>query len=145
MGRNPDHPGPTAAGALTPLREARLWVTFVWALTLALGVSGLDWAERLFEERAAALTMLLLPTEPPDASQRQAMLEKLRKEAGAGGLQWRAPADYSRQLSQRFAQPQWQGLFPEDEGWMPWILEVHPLRPLEQPQLIRDFIARREQ
>jgi hypothetical protein len=62
-----------------------------------------------------------------------------------GGLEWRSPADYSRQLSQRFAQPQWQALFPEDEGWMPWVLEVHPVAPLGQEGLIREFTARRQQ
>lgn len=133
------------ASFLRPLGQERLWITFLWALTLSVGLAGLDWTERWFHEEARTQTVVLLPRGTMDEDQRQGLRTKLEREPGVAATQWRSPAELTRQISGRFPQSEWQGLFPTDEAWLPWVLEVHPADPLESGELIRAFIARRQQ
>lgn len=127
-----------------PLRNARLWVTLLWSLTLAVGLAGWDWAERHFEDGAAGQTMILLPRDPLDDAAREAVRARLAAESGVLSATWIAPAELTRRLSQRFPQSEWQDLFPADEAWLSWVLEVRPAAPLDALAQMRDFAARRQ-
>jgi hypothetical protein len=130
---------------LMPPRQERLWVTLLWTLTLSVGSAGWDWSERQFQELALPQRLVLLSKGTLDDRQRQEVRGKLLGEPGIGGVQWISPADLTHQVSRRFPQAEWQGLFPADGAWLPWVLEVHPADPLSQSELIRAFVARREQ
>jgi len=130
---------------LHPLRQERLWVTLLWALTLSVGLAGLDWAERAFEASAAAQTIAMLPKENPDDARRKEIRDQLSREPAVASAEWRAPAELAGQLARRYPQPQWQGLFPSDQAWLPWILEVRPEAPLDHLGLLRALAARHEQ
>jgi hypothetical protein len=138
------HSNSTIAGFSTPLGQGRLWVTLLWSLTLAVGLAALDWAERQFFEAAVGQTLVLLPARALDETQRQAERARLSGEPGVTGVQWRSPAELTRQVSRRFPQSQWKELFPTDEAWLPWVLEARPVDPLGEPEQVRSFIARRQ-
>lgn len=135
---------PTPSRLPRALRNTRLWVTLLWTLTLAVGLAGWDWAELHAEDAAAGQTMILLPRDPLDEGAREAVRARLAGEAGVASASWIAPAELARRLSQRFPQAEWQDLFPADEAWLSWVLEIRPAAPLDTLALMRDFAARRQ-
>lgn len=130
---------------LAPLGMERFWLTLLWAVSLAVGVALWDWVEAHFREAAAGQTVLLLPAEPLDDTQRQAVLRMVSQDPAVASANWRSPADLSRIVMVRFPQAEWARLFPADDAWMPWVLEVRPRPPLESHGLIQAFIRQREQ
>ncbi len=126
------------------LRQARVWVTLLWTLTLSLGVAGWDWSERRLAARAEDQTIIMLPAGDLDDEHRQEVRKQLNSEPGVSLARWESPAELVRQIAQRFPQSSWNELFPAEENWLPWMMEIHPWNPLEHMDTIRSFIAKHE-
>lgn len=129
----------------TPLRTERLWVTLVWSLTLAVGAAAWDQAELAFEAAAAGTTMVLLPLGSLDEAGRDAMKGKIQGEPGVAAAVWLSPRELTERLSRRFPQGEWHDLFPKDDAWLSWMLEVRPSAPLDTYSRMNDIAARRRQ
>jgi hypothetical protein len=136
---------PILTRVLGPLRAERLWVTLIWTLTLAVGLAAWDWAERGLETDAARQTLVLLPKSALDEASRKAIQTKLGTEPGVMAAEWISPAELTSRIARRFPQSEWRDLFPADEGWLAWVLEVRPSAPLDSLPRLRDFVARRQQ
>src|SRR5262245_46882671 len=95
-----------------PLREARFWLTLVWATTLAVGFTIWDWAERDLAARARSQTLLLLPASEAGEEQRRALQSRIAPENGVARADWLSPAEQTRRLGNRYAGPAWQAMFP---------------------------------
>ena len=127
---------------LYPLRSPRLWVAVLWSLTLAVALAAWDWAERRFEDEAAARRIVLLPAVAPDAAARAETLAKITAEPGIASAEWIAPADLTRRIAQLFPSPS-GAIFSPDEPWLTWVLEVRPRSPLDNSLHIDTFTAQR--
>lgn len=131
----------------TTWRQPRLWLTALWTLVLACGLAGWDLSERRMQTEAGASPLLLLPDQALAPEDRQAAAVRMRSEPGVGSAHWIAPAELSRVLSKTLADAQWRALLPteDQEGWLPWLLEIVPADPLGGLTQTESFVVRRKQ
>lgn len=126
---------------LNPFREPRLWATFLWALTLAVGIAWVDWGLRRMEAAAEALPVVLVAADPLTDEQRREARVEVERDPSVARADWRSPGHQIRNISDRFSDPSWRELVPGDQAWLPWVLEVRPHKPLGHPARLRAFVA----
>lgn len=135
----------TRAGWRAPLYSSRLWIAVMWAVAWGLCLAGWDRAERMWAEAAADQAIVLLPVNPPQEREREEARGKVAKETGVGTARWLSPAEWTKRVRSRHGEEDWSKLLPTDQAWLPWLLEVQPVRPLDGIGEIQSFIARRRQ
>lgn len=101
----------------------RVWLTSLWACTLAALVCAGQWFyfdsnSRL--DRAALLT----PAHDLSAEQRESALRSILGYAEIAGGRWISPADMTREAAESAGGAGLDSVFPADAAWMPWVLEI---------------------
>ena len=125
--------GDMLGGPFGSWREGRLWLTVLWATSLAVVAGAWGWVEIETSRRASQQVIALVPAGELSEAGRAEALAKVRAEAGVAGARWSTPEELARRLKDQF-----EGSPLEDKAWdpasgLPWLLAVAPSDPLDSP------------
>lgn len=126
--------------ASSPLSGA-LW-TALWSILLALGIAFGATAWRAIETRAAAHTILLLPTTPATDSEREERIAAFRDDALIESAEWLSPTALVQRVSSSVPPNVWAELFSEDDAWLPWLLQLRMKEPLASTDAVAERVER---
>lgn len=123
------------------MQEPRIWVTALWAMvvgTLVMFAMGF-WNE--IDRQASRETILLIPANEPDASERDQLLASLPSAPPGVSLRWISPQKIVSKMGRHYALDADSDLLPQESDWLPWVLEVSWKR-LPEIKLLKPIVAR---
>lgn len=115
--------------------RSRPWTLWLWSVTLALSVAGADRAWREALARGRERSALLVPAGQPPPHRRDEAEKSLETYPEVASAEWLSPSALALEATLAFSRGSLPEIFPDEEAWLPWILEVRFRDPFAQARI----------